>query len=117
MANQVIERLIHVIDGLLELLSCDEHAESKAKWFTWRLEWLRQIRRSLREASSEEVIMEIVQEMRRVMRGGMGAFLDIYLSPKPECGLSEDEMNARFEQLTHEFYILREQLAKELGEH
>jgi hypothetical protein len=113
MATQVIERLIYVIDELLRLLSYDEYADAE---IAWRVEWLHQIRRSLQEASSKETMMEVVQEMRRVVRGGMGAFLDIYLSPKPECGLSKTEMNERFDQLTDEFYMLREQLAEELEE-
>ncbi len=113
MASPIIEHLIHVIDELVQLLSCDEHMDAE---ITWRLEWLQQIRRALQKALSREALMELVQEMRQVMRGGMGAFLDIYLYPKPGCGLSETEMNARFEHLTGEFYALREQLAKELTE-
>lgn len=113
MASSVIERLIHVIDELFQILSCDEHADVEVKW---RLEWLRQIRRALQEASTKEALTELIQEMRRVMRGGMGAFLDIYLYPKPECGLSKTEINVRFERLTGEFYTLREQLARELEE-
>jgi len=111
MAAQVIERLIYVIDELSRLLSCDKYAGAE---ITWRLEWLQQIRHSLKNASSKNAKVKIIQEMRRVMRGGMGAFLDIYLSPKPECELTETEMNARFDQLTDEFYALREQLAEEL---
>ena len=113
MATQIIKRLIYVIDELLRLLSCDKRADAE---IAWRLQWLQQIRRSVEDASSKEAKAEVIQEMRRVMRGGMGAFLDIYLSPKPECGLSETEMNERFDQLTDEFYVLREQLAEELEE-
>ncbi|MEO0250513.1 MAG: hypothetical protein ABIN58_13520 [candidate division WOR-3 bacterium] len=113
MASQIIKRLIQLSEELHQLLSCDQYGNAEIQW---RLEWLQRVQNALQEASSREVLMELVQEMRQVMRGGMGAFLDIYLYPKSECRLSETEMNARFEQLTHEFYILREQLAKELEE-
>lgn len=113
MATQVMEHIIQVIDELLWLLSCDEYADAE---ITWRLDWLHRVRSSLQAASSKEEKLEVIQEMRRVVKGGMGSFLDIHLSPKPECGLLETEMNIRFGKLCNELYMLWEQFAKELKE-
>jgi hypothetical protein len=115
MAFEIIPHLVRVLDELIFLLTCDKRAEGGGQWFTWRLEWLRRIRELLYESPTKELLWEIAREIQEVMRGGMGSFLDIYLDPKAECGLSKEEINERFVRLTNELYDLHNKIIGEIN--
>ena len=97
-----IEKLVFLLDELVQLLSCtkDPYDVAIAK----RLDWTRATRQRLVSSSSDVEMSEILQEIRVALRGGMGSFLDLYLYPHPDCGMSELEMNARFERLVNTIF-------------